>query len=145
MLRNPIKDEGYWVVVLVLTAAPWALLEKTLTEDTLTIVSCVLALAGIALRLILLRNWHLYTLPWTLDDEKLTLGDRVVPLSDIDSVGLKKGFLTKGSLYLIIRGRNTIRLAALIRGKDQARSAEGIREMGWALKETIDRLDRAEG
>ena len=50
MLRNSIKDEGYWVVLLLLTAAPWVLLEKTLTEDTLTTVSCVLALAGVALR-----------------------------------------------------------------------------------------------
>lgn len=145
MLRNSIKDEGYWVVLLLLTAAPWVLLEKTLTEDTLTTVSCVLALAGVALRLTVLRRWHLYNLAWTLDGEQLTLGDRVIPLSDIDSVGLKKGFLTKGSLYLVIRGRQTVRLAALIRGANQARSVQSIRELGWALKQTTDRLDGTEG
>ena len=144
ILRNAGRDEGYWVALLLITGGLWSVLENKLTEDTLVILVCGVVAVGIALRLALLRTWHLYTLPWTLDEEKLTLGDRVVPLSDIDSVGLKKGFLVKGSLYLIIRGRHTIRLAALVRGKDRARSAESIREMGWALKQSIERVDGAE-
>lgn len=144
ILRNPAKDEGYWIAVLLVTGALWAGLEERLTQDTLGIITCVLVAAAIALRLTVLRSWHRHTLPWTLDDEKLTVGSRVVPLRDIDSVGLKKGFLVKGSLYLIIRGRQTLRLAALVRGRDQVRSVESIRTMGYALKQTIDRLDQAD-
>lgn len=141
LLRNPAKDEGYWVVILLVSGAMWSVLDQRLTQDTLVILTCVLVAAAAALRLTVLRGWHLHTLPWTLDDEKLTVGDRVVPLRDIDSVGLKKGTLVKDSLYLIIRGRQTMRLAALVRGRDQSRSVESIRAMGYALKQTIERLD----
>lgn len=144
LLRNPAKDEGYWVAVLLVTAGLWSVLEERFTQDILAVITCVLVAAAVALRLTVLRGWHCHTLPWTLDDEKLTVGDRVVPLRDIDSVGLKKGFLVKGSLYLIIRGRQTLRLAALVRGRDQVRSVESIRTMGYALKQTIDRLDQAD-
>ena len=141
ILRNPAKDEGYWVVILLVSGAMWSVLDQRLPQDTLVILTCVLVAAAAALRLTVLRSWHLHTLPWTLDDEKLTVGHRVVPLRDIDSVGLKKGTLVKGSLYLIIKGRQTMRLAALVRGRDQARSVESIRTMGYALKQTIERLD----
>lgn len=141
ILRDPAKDEGYWVVVLLLTGGLWAGLEKSLPQEVLGIITALLVLAAVALRLTVLGRWHLHSIPWTLDREKLTLGDRVVPLSDIDSVGLKKGFLVKGSLYLIIRGRHTLRLAARIRGRDQARSVQSLRELGYALKQTIEELD----
>lgn len=141
MLRNPAKDEGYWVALLLVTGGLWAGLEKALPQEVLVILSCVLVAVGVGLRLTVLRSWHRHTLPWTLDEEKLTLGDRVIPLSDIDSVGLKKGSLTKGSLYLIIRGRQTLRLAALVRGKERDASIQSIRELGYALKETIERVD----
>ena len=145
ILRNAARDEGYWVGVLLATAVVWSILEKSTTEDALAGATCLLIAAAIILRLTLLRRWHIYTADWTLDDEKLTVGTRVVPLEDIDSVGLKNGTFTKGSLYLIIKGRQTMRLAALVRGKERDASIRSIREMGWALKETIDRLDRAEG
>lgn len=144
MLRNPAKDEGYWVALLLVTGGLWAGLEKALPQEVLVILTCVLVAVGVGLRLTLLRRWHIYTVAWTLDDEKLTVGTRVVPLSDIDSVGLKNGTFTKGSLYLIIKGRQTMRLAALVRGKERDASVLSIREMGWALKQTIDRLDGAE-
>ena len=142
ILRNPAKDEGYWVALLLLTGALWAGLEKSLPQEVLVVLTCVLV---VGLRLTVLGSWHRHTLPWTLDEEKLTLGERVIPLSDIDSVGLKKGSLTKGSLYLIIRGRQTLRLAALVRGKGRDASVLSIRELGYALKETIERLDGMEG
>lgn len=144
ILRNTARDEGYWVGVLLATAVLWSILEKSATEDALAGATCLLIVAAIVLRLTLLRRWHIYTVAWTLDDEKLTVGTRVVPLSDIDSVGLKSGTFTKGSLYLIIKGRQTMRLAALVRGKERDASILSIREMGWALKQTIDRLDGAE-
>lgn len=144
ILRNAARDEGYWVGVLLATAVVWSILEKSTTEDALAGATCLLIAAAIILRLTLLRRWHIYTADWTLDDEKLTVGTRVVPLEDIDSVGLKNGTFTKGSLYLIIKGRQTMRLAALVRGKERDASIRSIREMGWALKQTIDRLDGAE-
>lgn len=144
ILRNAARDEGYWVGVLLATAVLWSILEKSATEDALAGATCLLIVAAIVLRLTLLRRWHIYAVAWTLDDEKLTVGTRVVPLSDIDSVGLKNGTFTKGSLYLIIKGRQTMRLAALVRGKERDASVLSIREMGWALKQTIDRLDGAE-
>lgn len=144
ILRNAARDEGYWVGVLLATAVVWSILEKSTTEDALAGATCLLIAAAIILRLTLLRRWHIYTADWTLDDEKLTVGTRVVPLEDIDSVGLKNGTFTKGSLYLIIKGRQTMRLAALVRGKERDASILSIREMGWALKQTIDRLDGAE-
>ena len=141
ILRNTGRDEGYWVALLLITGGLWTVLEKSLTQDALVWMVCGLVLAAVVLRLTVLRSWHHYTLPWTLDDEKLTVGDRVVPLREIDSVGLKSGTFTKGSLYLIIRGRRTLRLAALVQGRDRARSVESIRAMGYALKQTIERLD----
>ena len=141
ILRNTARDEGYWVGMLLVTAVVWSLLEKSATEDALAGVTCVLIAAAVLIRVTLLRNWHIYTVAWTLDDEKLTVGERVLPLDGIDSVGLKNGTFTKGSLYLIIKGRRTMRLAALVRGKERAKSIQSIREMGWALKQTIDRLD----
>ena len=144
ILRNAARDEGYWVGVLLATAVLWSILEKSATEDALAGATCLLIVAAIVLRLTLLRRWHIYTVAWTLDDEKLTVGTRVVPLEDIDSVGLKNGTFTKGSLYLIIKGRQTMRLAALVRGKERDASVLSIREMGWALKQTIERLDGTE-
>ncbi|RHR10794.1 hypothetical protein DWX58_05290 [Pseudoflavonifractor sp. AF19-9AC] len=144
ILRNAARDEGYWVGVLLATAVVWSILEKSTTEDALAGATCLLIAAAIILRLTLLRRWHIYTADWTLDDEKLTVGTRVVPLEDIDSVGLKNGTFTKGSLYLIIKGRQTMRLAALVRGKERDASIRSIREMGWALKQTIERLDGTE-
>ena len=144
ILRNAARDEGYWVGVLLATAVVWSILEKSTTEDALAGATCLLIAAAIILRLTLLRRWHIYTADWTLDDEKLTVGTRVVPLEDIDSVGLKNGTFTKGSLYLIIKGRQTMRLAALVRGKERDASIRSIREMGWELKQTIERLDGTE-
>lgn len=144
ILRNPGKDEGYWIVVLLVTGALWTILEPTVTQDMLAAVTCGVIAVAVVLRLTVLRSWHRYTTPWTLDDEKLTVGSRVVPIRDIDSVGLKEGTFIKGSLYLVIKGRQTLRLAALVRGKERAQSIESIRAMGWALKQTIDRLDQAE-
>lgn len=141
ILRNPGRDEGYWMALLLLTGGLWVALEQKVTQDVLLTITCVLLVAAAVLRLTVLRRWHLYTLPWTLNDERLTLGDREIPLKEIDSVGLKTGMVIKGSLFLIIKGRQTIRLAALVRGRDQKKSEVSIREMGWALKQTIDRLD----
>ena len=64
--------------------------------------------------------------------------------SESNRVVTENGTFTKGSLYLIIKGRQTMRLAALVRGKERDASILSIREMGWALKQTIDRLDGAE-
>ena len=141
ILRNTGRDEGFWVGVLAVTAGMWYLLEGRLTQDSLAMLALGLVLAAAVLRLTVLSRWHVYTQNWTLDDEKLTLGDRVILLGDIDSVGLKQGHFTKGSLFLIIRGRETLRLAALVRGKERAQSVESIRALGWAVKQTIERLD----
>lgn len=75
MLRNPAKDEGYWVALLLVTGGLWAGLEKALPQEVLVILTCVLVAVGVGLRLTVLGSWHRHTLPWTLDEEKLTLGD----------------------------------------------------------------------
>ena len=142
ILRNTGRDEGFWVGVLMVTAGIWYLLEGRLTQDSLAMLALGLVLAAAVLRLTVLSRWHVYTQKWTLDDEKLTLGDRVLPLGDIDSVGLKKGHFTKGSLFLVIQGRETLRLAALVRGKERARSVESIRALGWAVKQAVENPNR---
>ena len=84
ILRNTARDEGYWVGMLLVTAVVWSLLEKSATEDVLAGVTCVLIAAAVLIRVTLLRNWHIYTVAWTLDDEYLTVGERVLPLDGID-------------------------------------------------------------
>ena len=100
--------------------------------------ACVLVLAAVALRLTALRRWHRHTLPWTLDGERLTVGDETLPLEEIRAVRLKKGVLIPGSLCLIVRGEQVLRLYALARGGEQARSVQSLRELGWALTEAVE-------
>ena len=144
ILRNPGKDEGYWVAVLLLSGGLWTVLEERLTQDGLVAATCALVAVAAVVRLTVLRRWHIYTVPWSVDDEKLTVGSRVVPLRDIDSVGMKKGMLVKDSHYLIIKGRQTLRLSALVRGRQREQSIQGLRDVGYALKRTIERLDGTE-
>ena len=138
ILRSPLRDEGYWAALLLFTGGLWVALEKVLTQDALTSLTCGLLLAGALLRLTVLRRWHIYTAPWTLSPEKLTVGSKTLLLKDAESVKLEPGTFVRGSLYLVIKGRPTLRLAALVRGKGKDRSIQSIRELGWAVKQAME-------
>ena len=139
ILRSPLRDDGYWALVLLATVGMWLGLEKAgLPREIPMAAASVLVLAAAALRLTALRRWHRYNLPWSLDDETLTVGDRAMPVEEIRSVRLKKGMLIPGSLHLVIRGEQVLRLSALARGMEQARSVQSLRELGWAVQEAVE-------
>lgn len=139
ILRDPLRDDGYWALLLLAVVGLWLGLERAgLPREIPMAAACVLVLAAVALRLTALQDWHRRTLPWTLDGERLTVGDKTLPLGEIRAVRLKKGMLIPGSLHLIIRGEQVLRLYALARGVEQARSVQSLRELGWAVQEAVE-------
>ena len=135
MIRSVLRDDGYGVAVVAAVALLWLGTERMLTQSAQELLCLAFIGAALVLRMTALRRWHIRVLPWTLDGEKLTVGDKTIPLAGIRSVRLERATFVRGSYTLAIRSERTLRLCSLARGSDYETSVKSLQELGNALLE----------
>lgn len=133
-LHIPGRSELYWMGSVVITGLIWILLGgEDLGTGRLAITLATAAIL-ILLRLTVLRRWHIRTVQWSLDDEKLVLDGSVFFRSAIRSVSCRQGNGGKDSWILTIEADNRVaRCYSLMGGKEMSASAQALKELARAL------------
>ena len=142
ILRETGLEELYWIGLILATGLLWTKTEGLLGDQLRIALLAGLAAVMVIVKFTLLRTWHIRRVAWTLDRRQLTVGDKTVPLSAIAVAGLQPGRLNKNTLTLVIKADHTLRLSSLTRGKELEQSVQGIRDLGYALKDAVDELDK---
>ena len=138
ILRQPRKDELYWICTFVVSLIPWGLSRAYLTQETVTAgVLATLAVLG-AVRGTLLKNWNVRRVAWTMDDRALELDGRTILIGDIQSAFLRQHTMTRGVWTLTIWTKTPLRLAGVAVGPQRLASLHSLRQLSAAL-------DRARG
>ena len=138
ILRQPRKDELYWICTFVVGLIPWGLSRAYLTQETVTAgVLATLAVLG-AVRVTLLKNWNVRRVAWTMDDRALELDGRTILIGDIQSAFLRQHTMTRGVWTLTIWTKTPLRLAGVAVGPQRLASLHSLRQLSAAL-------DRARG
>ena len=138
ILRQPRKDELYWICTFVVSLIPWGLSRAYLTQETVTAgVLATLAVLG-AVRVTLLKNWNVRRVAWTMDDRALKLDGRTILIGDIQSAFLRQHTMTRGVWTLTIWTKTPLRLAGVAVGPQRLASLHSLRQLSAAL-------DRARG
>ncbi len=138
ILRQPRKDELYWICTFVVSLIPWGLSRAYLTQETVTAgVLATLAVLG-AVRVTLLKNWNVRRVAWTMDDRALELDGRTILIGDIQSAFLRQHTMTRGVWTLTIWTKTPLRLAGVAVGPQRLASLHSLRQLSAAL-------DRARG
>lgn len=138
ILRQPRKDELYWICTFVVSLIPWGLSRAYLTQETVTAgVLATLAVLG-AVRVTLLKNWNVRRVAWTMDDRALELEGRTILIGDIQSAFLRQHTMTRGVWTLTIWTKTPLRLAGVAVGPQRLASLHSLRQLSAAL-------DRARG
>ena len=73
ILRQPRKDELYWICTFVVSLIPWGLSRAYLTQETVTAGVLATLAVLVAVRVTLLKNWNVRRVAWTMDDRALEL------------------------------------------------------------------------
>ena len=68
ILRQPRKDELYWICTFVVSLIPWGLSRAYLTQETVTAGVLATLAVLVAVRVTLLKNWNVRRVAWTMDD-----------------------------------------------------------------------------
>ena len=138
IMRQPRKDELYWICTFVVSLIPWGLSRAYLTQETVTAgVLATLAVLG-AVRVTLLKNWNVRRVAWTMDDRALELDGRTILIGDIQSAFLRQHTMTRGVWTLTIWTKTPLRLAGVAVGPQRLASLHSLRQLSAAL-------DRARG
>ena len=138
ILRQPRKDELYWICTFVVSLIPWGLSRAYLPQETVTAgVLATLAVLG-AVRVTLLKNWNVRRVAWTMDDRALELDGRTILIGDIQSAFLRQHTMTRGVWTLTIWTKTPLRLAGVAVGPQRLASLHSLRQLSAAL-------DRARG
>lgn len=133
ILRQPRKDELYWICTFVVSLIPWGLSRAYLTQETVTAgVLATLAVLG-AVRVTLLKNWNVRRVAWTMDDRALELEGRTILIGDIQSAFLRQHTMTRGVWTLTIWTKTPLRLAGVAVGPQRLASLHSLRQLSAAL------------
>ena len=90
ILRQPRKDELYWICTFVVSLIPWGLSRAYLTQETVTAGVLATLAVLVAVRVTLLKNWNVRRVAWTMDDRALELDGRTILIGDIQSAFLRQ-------------------------------------------------------
>ena len=133
ILRQPRKDELYWICTFVVSLIPWGLSRAYLTQETVTAgVLATLAVLA-AVRVTLLKNWNVRRVAWTMDDRALELDGRTILIGDIQSAFLRQHTMTRGVWTLTIWTKTPLRLAGVAVGPQRLASLHSLRQLSAAL------------
>ena len=138
ILRQPRKDELYWICTFVVSLIPWGLSRAYLTQETVTAGVLATLAVLVAVRVTLLRNWNVRRVAWTMDDRALELDGRTILIGDIQSAFLRQHTMTRGVWTLTIWTKTPLRLAGVAVGPQRLASLHSLRQLSAAL-------DRARG
>ena len=138
ILRQPRKDELYWICTFVVSLIPWGLSRAYLTQETVTAGVLATLAVLVAVRVTLLKNWHVRRVAWTMDDRALELDGRTILIGDIQSAFLRQHTMTRGVWTLTIWTKTPLRLAGVAVGPQRLASLHSLRQLSAAL-------DRARG
>ena len=138
ILRQPRKDELYWICTFVVSLIPWGLSRAYLTQETVTAGVLATLAVLVAVRVTLLKNWNVRRVAWTMDDRALELDGRTILIGDIQSAFLRQHTMTRGVLTLTIWTKTPLRLAGVAVGPQRLASLHSLRQLSAAL-------DRARG
>ena len=138
ILRQPRKDELYWICTFVVSLIPWGLSRAYLTQETVTAGVLATLAVLVAVRVTLLKNWNVRRVAWTMDDRALELDGRTILIGDIQSAFLRQHTLTRGVWTLTIWTKTPLRLAGVAVGPQRLASLHSLRQLSAAL-------DRARG
>ena len=138
ILRQPRKDELYWICTFVVSLIPWGLSRTYLTQETVTAGVLATLAVLVAVRVTLLKNWNVRRVAWTMDDRALELDGRTILIGDIQSAFLRQHTMTRGVWTLTIWTKTPLRLAGVAVGPQRLTSLHSLRQLSAAL-------DRARG
>ena len=138
ILRQPRKDELYWICTFVVSLIPWGLSRAYLTQETVTAGVLATLAVLVAVRVTLLKNWNVRRVAWTMDDRALELDGRSILIGDIQSAFLRQHTMTRGVWTLTIWTKTPLRLAGVAVGPQRLASLHSLRQLSAAL-------DRARG
>ena len=138
ILRQPRKDELYWICTFVVSLIPWGLSRAYLTQETVTAGVLATLAVLVAVRVTLLKNWNVRRVAWTMDDRALELEGRTILIGDIQSAFLRQHTMTRGVWTLTIWTKTPLRLAGVAVGPQRLASLHSLPQLSAAL-------DRARG
>ena len=138
ILRQPRKDELYWICTFVVSLIPWGLSRAYLTQETVTAGVLATLAVLVAVRVTLRKNWNVRRVAWTMDDRALDLDGRTILIGDIQSAFLRQHTMTRGVWTLTIWTKTPLRLAGVAVGPQRLASLHSLRQLSAAL-------DRARG
>ena len=133
-LYIPGREELYWMAAVVITGLCYMVLRERGMGRTGIYIAAGVAAVLILLKFTLLRRWHVRTVSWTLDGERLMLGEEEIPLSSLTKVSCRQGRGGPDSWILdLVSGRRQVRCYSLMKGKDAPASARAMQELALAL------------
>jgi len=133
ILRQPRKDELYWICTFVVSLIPWGLSRAYLTQETVTAGVLATLAVLVAVRVTLLKNWNVRRVAWTMDDRALELDDQTILVADIQSSFLRQHTMTRGVWTLTIWTKTPQRLAGVAIGPQRQASIYSLRQLSAAL------------
>ena len=133
ILRQPRKDELYWICTFVVSLIPWGLSRAYLTQETVTAGVLATLAVLVAVRVTLLKNWNVRRVAWTMDDRALELDGRTILVADIQSSFLRQHSMTRGVWTLTIWTKTPQRLAGVAIGPQRQASIYSLRQLSAAL------------
>ena len=133
ILRQPRKDELYWICTFVVSLIPWGLSRAYLTKETVTAGVLATLAVLVAVRVTLLKNWNVRRVAWTMDDRALELDGRTILIADIQSAFLRQHTMTRGVWTLTIWTKTPLRLAGVAVGPQRLASLHSLRQLSAAL------------
>ncbi len=133
ILRQPRKDELYWICTFVVSLIPWGLSRAYLTQETVTAGVLATLAVLVAVRVTLLKNWNVRRVVWTMDDRALELDGRTILIGDIQSAFLRQHTMTRGVWTLTIWTKTPLRLAGVAVGPQRLASLHSLRQLSAAL------------
>ena len=131
ILRQPRKDELYWICTFVVSLIPWGLSRAYLTQETVTAGVLATLAVLVAVRVTLLKNWNVRRVAWTMDDRALELDGRTILIGDIQSAFLRQHTMTRGVWTLTIWTKTPLRLAGVAVGPQRLASLHSLRPARW--------------
>ena len=138
ILRQPRKDELYWICTFVVSLIPWGLSRAYLTQETVTAGVLATLAVLVAVRVTLLKNWNVRRVAWTMDDRDMELDGRTILIGDIQSAFLRQHTMPRRVWTLTIWTKTPLRLAGVAVGPQRLASLHSLRQLSAAL-------DRARG
>ena len=132
-MRQPRKDELYWICNFVVSLIPWGLSRAYLTQETVTAGVLATLAVLVAVRVTLLKNWNVRRVAWTMDDRALELDGRTILIGDIQSAFLRQHTMTRGVWTLTIWTKTPLRLAGVAVGPQRLASLHSLRQLSAAL------------